>query len=472
MLRFLLLVLLLHPLMLAAVEPPPAGFSPGPQDVVEQDLWYQGHLGKDPLANLHVVIVRHPDGTRTTCVTMVIRILRTLMGQEIRFTTTTTNLTRESADGLMTGFRIEQDENGLRRIAVGVVEGRLVTGTVDSPSGRSPIRLDLPAHGRLVGSAAFQFAREAAVMNPGEAKESLDVALVSGDLRLVRFTATYRKPLAEGQREFGLLMDLITEPMTMIVDARGALIRMDIAVGPLQIVFRPAGGPVALTGARMDLAGLTIARGNPRSGASNTYQFAEGIAARLPEDAFQRRQGQRLVVQTEADPQVGLAEPAPLLAAEPQLETAAPELRQWVGTTLAGVPRAEQAEALVRAVRSRLKGDLSRGDASALTAWRERIGDCSEHAHLLVAALRIAGIPARIEIGMIFSAEVGGWGGHAWVSAWDDQTRRWRHLDAAMTGIPRSCYVRTGSPSGPGHEGPADGGISILLGQTIEVVKP
>ena len=47
----------------------------------------------------------------------------------------------------------------------------------------------------------------------------------------------------------------------------------------------------------------------------------------------------------------------------------------------------------------------------------------------------------------VMAAQLGGWGGHAWNSAYDRQAGRWIHLDAAYPGVPRSCYIRTGSSS-------------------------
>ena len=56
------------------------------------------------------------------------------------------------------------------------------------------------------------------------------------------------------------------------------------------------------------------------------------------------------------------------------------------------------------------------GLASALEVCRDRAGDCSEHAVLLAALCRAAGIPARVCMGVVY---VGGvWAGHAWNEVW------------------------------------------------------
>ncbi|MBA3683991.1 MAG: transglutaminase domain-containing protein, partial [Planctomycetes bacterium] len=106
---------------------------------------------------------------------------------------------------------------------------------------------------------------------------------------------------------------------------------------------------------------------------------------------------------------------------------------------------------------------------SALEAFRERRGDCTEHANLLCAALRIAGIQARTEVGVVFAAEFRGWVGHAWNSAWFDGA--WHHLDSAYPGIERSCYLRLGSNSGgAGTAAALAGAMAAFAGKTVETV--
>jgi transglutaminase-like putative cysteine protease len=172
----------------------------------------------------------------------------------------------------------------------------------------------------------------------------------------------------------------------------------------------------------------------------------------------------------EAQP-TALDDPAPFLAREPQLELDDPELRAWVDGLSAGkTDKLDLAEDLRLAVRSHITTrDLATADGTALDTFRNRRGDCTEHANLLCAALRIAGIPARVDIGVVHSIDHGAWVGHAWVSAWIDG--RWRHLDAAYPGVPRSRYLRLGSSTG--QDGAKTAGAMIaalasLMGREIE----
>ncbi len=68
------------------------------------------------------------------------------------------------------------------------------------------------------------------------------------------------------------------------------------------------------------------------------------------------------------------------------------------------------------------------GFASALEVCRDRAGDCSEHAVLLAALCRAAGIPANVSMGLLHLGGV--WGGHAWNEVWIDG--EWYPLDATL----------------------------------------
>jgi len=85
--------------------------------------------------------------------------------------------------------------------------------------------------------------------------------------------------------------------------------------------------------------------------------------------------------------------------------------------------------------------DLSVGFASASETARTKQGDCTEHACLLAAMLRGAGIPSRTVTGLVYADQFAGregiFGFHMWTQAWligDDEKQRWVDLDAAAPG--------------------------------------
>jgi hypothetical protein len=82
------------------------------------------------------------------------------------------------------------------------------------------------------------------------------------------------------------------------------------------------------------------------------------------------------------------------------------------------------------------------GFATASEVARTRQGDCSEHAVLLAALLRGAGIPSRTVSGLIYTDEFLGrknvFAYHMWTQAWLTQGvgGRWVDLDATLDALP------------------------------------
>ncbi len=85
--------------------------------------------------------------------------------------------------------------------------------------------------------------------------------------------------------------------------------------------------------------------------------------------------------------------------------------------------------------------DLSVGFASASETARTGQGDCTEHACLLAAMLRGAGIPSRTVTGLVYADQFAGhegvFGFHMWAQAWISMGKDkgyWLDLDAAAPG--------------------------------------
>lgn len=68
--------------------------------------------------------------------------------------------------------------------------------------------------------------------------------------------------------------------------------------------------------------------------------------------------------------------------------------------------------------------------ATAAEVARTGEGDCTEHAVLLAALCRARGIPARVAIGLVYSASAGGFAYHMWNEVWIAD--RWVPLDATL----------------------------------------
>ena len=68
---------------------------------------------------------------------------------------------------------------------------------------------------------------------------------------------------------------------------------------------------------------------------------------------------------------------------------------------------------------------------SALEVLRTRAGDCNEHATLLTALLRAAGIPGRLCIGLVYTRDKFYY--HAWTEAYLGE---WISMDATLNQMP------------------------------------
>ena len=165
--------------------------------------------------------------------------------------------------------------------------------------------------------------------------------------------------------------------------------------------------------------------------------------------------------------------------ASPVIDSDDPAIRAAVQRTLAAVKGSEsaRAEALRAFVHRHIAGkDLASVFASASSVMRSRSGDCTEHAVLLAAMLRAAGIPSRLAAGVVYAREFAGVRGcyawHMWTQAIVDG--QWRDLDATLDG--RAFHAghilaATGAQDGPSID-PAFAGMVMSVGNlSVDVVS-
>jgi hypothetical protein len=436
------------------------------------DQWYVGELGGQPTMSIHLVSSPVEGGGRSTLAELAVVLRRPFGGKEARIEMRQRQELTEDAEGRIVRFRIESDENGSRTIASGQVRERTVVAEIARQGRIAAQEIALPDGVELLGMIAGQQRMAAAVAAARQGEKPTvrfaGVELVSHRLVLAQSSATYEATDAQGNHAFTVRSDLMPVPSQVVVDPRGDLVRMAVDLTIFKIVVTRAPGAVALLGGTVDAEALVAAAGEtPRGRARERYRLPAGAV--VPADAFQDVEGDQVLVRREATP-TPLDDPAPLLAREPQIEIDDPALRAWVeGLALGQKDRLDLAETLRVAVRSHITvRDLGTADGTALDTFRNRRGDCTEHANLLCAALRIAGIPARVEVGLVRPPDAGGWVGHAWVSAWIDGA--WRHLDAAYPGIARSNYIRLASTTGiDGGKtaGAMIGALASVMGRTI-----
>ena len=176
------------------------------------------------------------------------------------------------------------------------------------------------------------------------------------------------------------------------------------------------------------------------------------------------------------DPEGSSASPptARDLAATRWLQSDDPTLTELAATTTRGQTRDQPRMLLLeRRVRELIQvKSLRIGYASAREALDLGEGDCTEHAVLLAALARAAGIPARVVTGLAYSARFGErrhvFVPHAWVIAWVDGS--WRGYDAAL---PRFDATHIGLAMGDGDPFDFYAGLDLLGRlQISEISRP
>ena len=144
---------------------------------------------------------------------------------------------------------------------------------------------------------------------------------------------------------------------------------------------------------------------------------------------------------------------APYLRANAWVRSEDPEVRR-IAAKAGGPDRpiAVRMAKLEGQVRQNMRRDADYvGYADAVEALRTGKGDCTEFAVLLTALARAQGIPARMVVGMAYSARFTGnrdsFNPHAWVQAYDGT--RWVSFDAALESFDSAhvaLAVGTGEP--------------------------
>jgi len=398
---------------------------------------------------------------------MVIR--RSLPGQpEFRMELRETQILQERADGVISSFRFDHDENGSVTTASGTVSQEAVTGVLSRLGRTTPFELPVAKGVQLLGDRASQVLLAKSGLTPGVSLTFSSLGLISNQVAIITSTATSRG-IKNGFLQFDVVPDIMPVPMQMRVSPEGVLIGMTMNLGLMVLDLQPSAGPVALLGAELPPTGLVKAAGPaPAMAAQNRLQIPPGVA--LPVDPFQSEEANVVtVVALAMRSPIDAAQRVAYLAPSAQLELDDPQLRAWAIANAGDGTTAERAERLRLAVRSHITiKDLTKGDGSALETFRSKRGDCTEHATLLAAALRIAGIPARIQVGLVYAADYGGWVGHAWNQAYVDGC--WTHLDSAYPGISRSRYLGLGFADGLQTGAALMVQLNRFLGQTITVV--
>lgn len=132
------------------------------------------------------------------------------------------------------------------------------------------------------------------------------------------------------------------------------------------------------------------------------------------------------------------ADVADYLRPEPFIESDAPEIRAEAERMVEGVEGTRaRAERLTREVNQLLEKKPTVSLPSALEVLRTKVGDCNEHTALFVALARSIGIPARINVGVVYVH--GAFYYHAWPEVYIDEGNKkgmWLPVDPTLDQFP------------------------------------
>jgi len=362
---------------------------------------------------------------------------------------------RETKDGQPLGFRQSQ----LTSDQESVVEGSIVNGVlhIETRVGGLSTRKSMPyPKGALLGEGINQ-ALVRSGMKPGS-----EVRLISFDPALLEAIEVVTR---FGPRKVVELMDkdvsLIEVEQTIRYPGFALNVRASV-----DDTFDPQRMSIPLLGMQMEIVRCSKACALAKNQSSDTLQqllikapkfdaaalhddaeyllrSRDGTQLALPEYGEQQvsRQAGKLWLHVDADSPspdpLPKAELARYLEANEWLQSNVDELKQRALTLKITDKPLQTMQALTQFVRAHIRDKgLAVGYASALEAYQKQRGDCTEHALLLAALGRAAGIPTRVANGFAFTDYYAGqqrvFVPHAWTQAYVDG--RWRSFDAALDG--------------------------------------
>ncbi|MCX5828481.1 MAG: transglutaminase-like domain-containing protein, partial [Deltaproteobacteria bacterium] len=123
------------------------------------------------------------------------------------------------------------------------------------------------------------------------------------------------------------------------------------------------------------------------------------------------------------------------LASTPFIQTSNPAIRTQAGAIVSSDDTNEQkARKIVAWVFKNIEKRPVLSVSNAVETLKNRVGDCTEHAVLVAALARAAGIPTTIETGLVYQR--GRFYYHAWNACWLDGWGGWVTADAVMNQLP------------------------------------
>ncbi len=400
----------------------------------QTDEWFGVYQAGRKIGHTHRTAMRTPDGWRHADES---RFVLALMGSPQPLTTSL--ITDTDATGVLRRVRFSLVSPAATFSASGESDGRRLIvryGTGGSTQEMvlpldTPIRLPATLRPRIAAARpAAGTAVEHAIFSPLGLRPERVRTVVEGD------------DTVDGRPALRLLEEHRGLAARVWIDAEGHVLREE---GGMGLELRAEPRAVALAGVdvappldlalatRVPLAGA-IAR--PRERATLALRVRGDGALRIPEDPPRQRMrdGVLRIVREDlpAAPAPDTPLPARWIAPSPFIESDAPAIvsraRAIAGDD--GDPAA-RARRLLAWVHGHITPEPAMTVPSARDVLRTRRGDCNEHAVLLAALARAAGVPARVVAGLVHTGDGFAW--HAWNELW---LGAWVSADAVFDQLP------------------------------------
>ncbi|MBC04556.1 MAG: hypothetical protein CMJ34_14825 [Phycisphaerae bacterium] len=434
--------------------------SPGTSITLIERHWFRCTLGGHPCGRMTEVTERLDDGASRTSIDLELRFRRGTVETSTRIRT----WIELGDDGAMTAMGIRQELGGVPVSTTWMFEGEEVLERRSQGGRTVESRRPRPSGDWHVPERAMEIARARADAGEAAATRLLVLDPARGlEPAIVEFRRTGTRPVRGPGGEVEAVRWEITDPGGSVAveffDAEGVLLSSEVSMGAglgglriersteadAEIAFR---GDVELMEAgvvepvfkgrkrRLDRGGAVTYRITGRDGIP-APEFPAAGAQRV--EVIEMPAANLIEVETGRSSPVGPAfDRARHLEATSVLDATDPEVAAFTNRhDRPGRPTLERVRALRSAVHRHIdRKDLGTAFGTASETVRSRRGDCTEHAVLLAAALRSAGIPSRLASGLVWIPRKGGSDGaflwHMWTQAVIGD--RWIDLDATLGG--------------------------------------
>lgn len=352
-------------------------------------------------------------------------------------------------DRTLANFRFGLGSNLFKFTARGAVEGQQLILHVGGPAEekRSVIALKEPLY---LGGGVLESAG-ADGLNPGEARTFSLFDPASLGQRPVRVTLLGEEGLTimgKNRRARKLSIEYLGISQVAWVDPDGSVLREE---GMLGIALERVTREEALNGLEgavsADLTEIASIPATKPIGDAAALKTLTVRLAGLPEGPFlldgDRQSYRNGVVTIRREPvsappapqERASIPPAPFLNPTPFIQSDHPKIRKKMAEIVnPGDPDGAKADKLMAWVHKNIEKRPVLSVANALETLENRIGDCNEHAVLLAALARAAGLPAEVEAGVVHLR--GRFFYHAWNLLYLRDRGGWVTADAVLGQLP------------------------------------